>query len=456
MWFPQNPKVLVVDDKYNEVEPLFKVFSLYGIPYIHFDGKEDSCPEQPFTSVRLVILDIDLEGLTEGLDDKSKASALASYLGKLITIKESPYFVLFWTKHEEIIENFIGYLKLDGACPVAWKSMEKPTNKDLNFDYVKNHFFSDFTNDAFEFLLKWEDSVSKDASHFTNNISNIIKKEAEETLLDWNDSVKKVLSKLACSYLGVSKISSEDKDNVLEYASRVLNQSFSEGLSKRIDESISLDIPLQTSVSLQTIAALNSILFIEKINDLKIENGKVFFADENDTIFNLLNDKILSKQGKKECKCTFISVILTPSCDLSHKKYLFTGNPLQEYHRILSGLKIELGGNEDYESYFNYAASAYSKKNKVSNLQIDDKTKKEIKSCISCNKPEFLYETNPFVDENGKVCVFVFHFGTVQTKAIEPGQIKFSYLLKNSLLSDLQTKLANHVNRLGNSMLEYK
>lgn len=455
MWFPQNPKVLVVDDHYEEVEPLLTLFSKQGIPYIYYDGKMDSVPEKPFSSIRYVILDIDLYGRTSGLNEKNKASALAGYLGQLITIKESPYEILFWTRHEDVIEYIISYLNEEDGSPVVYKSLEKPSKDELTPEYVKSKIFSDLNDDAFEFLLKWEDSVSQDASRFTNNISNIIKQEVKKTSEKWNASMKNILSKLACTYLGVSKISSEDKDNALEYASHVFNQSFSEGLSL-VDKSVSLNIPLQTSVSLQTIAELNSILFIDKIGDSKIENGKIFFADEKDTIFSLLNDKILSKQGKKDCKCTFISVILTPSCDLSHKKYLFTGNPLQEYHRILSGLKIEVGDNEDYESYFNYSASAYSKKNKVDNLQIDDKTKKEIKSCISCNKPEFLYETNPFVDENGKVCVFVFHFGTVQTKAIEPGQIKFSYLLKNSLLSDLQTKLANHVNRLGNSMLEYK
>ena len=80
----------------------------------------------------------------------------------------------------------------------------------------------------------------------------------------------------------------------------------------------------------------------------------------------------------------------------------------------------------------------------------------KIQRCISSNRPENLYITQPFMDGDNELFVFVFHFGTIQTKEINPASICFSYLMKNSLVSDLQTKLANHVNRLGNSMLEYK
>lgn len=455
MWFPQNPKVLVVDDKYEEVKPLFNLFSMHGISYIHFDGKKDSLPKQPFSSVRLVILDIDLEGLTEGLDEKSKASALASYLEKLITIKESPYFILFWTKHEEIIDNFIKYLKLDDACPIDWKNMEKPTKEELTLDYIQKHFFSTISNDAFEFLLTWEDAVSKDASHFTNNISNIVKQETKKTLADWNVSMKNILSKFACSYLGMSKISSEDKDNALEYATSILNQSFVEILSLDYSKSMNISLPEKPVVTLETVAQLNSILFIEKCTDNKIENGKVYIDTEDDNIFELLKGKILSKKGAKTCDCQLLSVVLTPECDLAHRKYLYKNDPQTEYHRILYGIKIEIGSNIDYKSFFEYAASAYSKKVKIENTKLSNHLKKDVKNCISCNKPENLYETQPFIDEFGKICVIIFHFGTIQTKEIVPSSISFSYLLKNSLISDLQTKLANHVNRLGNSMLEY-
>lgn len=456
MWFPQNPKVLVVDDEPSEIDPLLKLFSQNGIPYVHFDGKEDSYPEKPFSSIRLVILDIDLEGRTSGLDDKTKASVLATYLSQLITTKDSLYAILFWTKRKEIIDNVIEYLSQDNGEPVVWKDMEKPAKADLNLEYVRKKFFSNLQDDVFEYLIKWEECISNDASLFTNEMSSLAKQNAINNKSDWTASMKSIFSKLACSYNGTSKISSDEKDKALKYATYILNQSFSESLSVVDINFPSVELPETPDISLTSVAQLNSILFIEKCDDSKIENGKVFFNTENHDILELLKKKILSKVGFEDCNCQLVSVVLTPSCDLAHKKYLYKDEPKIEFHRILSGIKIEIGDNADYERYFNYAASACSKKKKIEEFQLSTSQKMELQKCISCNRPENLYETQPFIDNEGKICVIIFHFGTIQTIEINPANISFSYLMKNSLISDLQTKLANHVNRLGNSMLEFK
>lgn len=487
MWFPQNPKVLVVDDKYDEVKPLLRVFSQNGISYIYFDGKMDSIPEKPFSSIRFVILDIDLEERTSGLNEKSKASALAEYLNQLMTIKNSPYVILFWTKHEEIIENIISYLTTEGGAPVVCKNLEKPSDGEISLEYVKEKIFADLNNDAFEFLLQWEENIANEISSFANDFSEIICANSIEKNTSWNDSLKSILSKLACTYAGTNKIDDTFSDKEMLFATKVLNQSFSENLNTTTK--ITFSLPKKSEITLETIAKLNTILFIESINDSIIENGKIYF-EENRELHNLLKEKILTKQGKSTCQCQLVSVILTPSCDLAHKKFL-RDREGSEYHRVLMGLKICIENNN--LSCFEHNASLESNKKRIDDIiSLDEnfmkkineciesgkftseiissnedlekikskiKTlqdlKKKIKSCISGNKPENLYITQPFMDENKKISIFVFHFGTIKTLPINPEKITFSYLMKNSLISDLQTKLANHVNRLGNSMLEY-
>lgn len=187
MWFPQNPKVLVVDDEYKEVEPLLSFFSKNGVPYVYFDGGIDSVPDEPFSSVRLVILDIDLKNRTAGQNDKSKASSLAGYLNELIKIKQSSYAILFWTKHEDVICFVIDYLKKNGGAPVTYKNMEKPISKDITPEYVKEKLLSDLNDDSFEFLLKWEDNNTNEVSRFTNELSKVIVEEALETSTSWSD-----------------------------------------------------------------------------------------------------------------------------------------------------------------------------------------------------------------------------------------------------------------------------
>ena len=496
MYFPKNPKVLVVDDRYDEVEPLLRLFSQNGTPYVYFDGKD--FPETPFTSIRLVILDINLDSITHGLDNKSKASALANYLSKLITIKESYYAILFWTRHKEIIKTIVKYLRKNNAAPVMYKNMDKPTKEEMTLNYVKEKFLADLNSTAFEFLINWEEDVSHNTTNFTNKLVNIVKQEAKKTKTNWDSAITHILAKFTCTYTGKTKIEdSISKEQAITYATRILNKSFAEDLAKNLQNQCTntIKLPSEPIISLKTIAKLNEILFIENTNDKSIEIGKVFFKRDK-KLYELLKKKILTQscQNSQILKTRLIATILTPSCDLAHKKFLnfkSSNDTEYQYHRVLYGLKILICG-DNINTCFEYNASAESNKNRINKIidmdinittEVDScisannlaenytkgeletlknkirklkALKEKIKKCVCGNKPEYLYFTQPFLDEHKKIALFVFHFGTIQTIQIDPATIKFSYLMKNSLISDLQTKLANHVNRLVNNMLEYK
>lgn len=99
-----------------------------------------------------------------------------------------------------------------------------------------------------------------------------------------------------------------------------------------------------------------------------------------------------------------------------------------EIHRLLYGVLIEISkqnyGNDDF-------------------LQL-----------LKKGFPENIYCIKPFYVKNN-VFIILFHFDTINGEKMTPHSRKFELMLKESLSFDLQTKLANHVNRLGNSMLEY-
>ena len=488
MLFSENPKVVIVDDNINEVKGLMAAFSKNGIPFIYISSAKGSEPEEPFSTVRLLILDIDLGDKTPVNGDKIKASMLATLIKKIISPTTNPCICMFWTKNDDLIEDVKGYLR-DTKIPIQFcSSTNKPSETEM-----AEMTISDFeeiiktaaSSSSFDYIIEWENSVQKAAAEFVNKISKIAQDNTSST--DWNDSIRNILSKLACSYTGKSKIAPEEKEDALKYATTILNQSFSETLS--CNSSISFDLPQKPSISLDSIAKLNSILFIDNIDDCKIENGKVFF-ERDEPLHKLLRSKILTKNSHNTINTKLISVILTPSCDLAHKRFL-VDNFSAEYHRILMGLKILIEDNPF--SYFDYTASSEANINRIKKIvsidndftekinsclssnpelkiiveeevldnikqkiKILNKLRKKILNSISVNKPEYLYVTQPFFDEGNKMSLFVFHFGTIRTRIINPKEIKFSYRMKNSLISDLQTKLANHVNRLGNNMLEYK
>jgi hypothetical protein len=122
-------KVIVVDDMFKEVEPLLSALWQKGISCIYLTGQQEYLPERPFSGVRLLFLDIELD--TKALSDKDKASTLAAVVKKIIGEKPSPYFIVFWTKHDDnVIKEVLRYLGTGHISPVGWMNFDKPTSSD--------------------------------------------------------------------------------------------------------------------------------------------------------------------------------------------------------------------------------------------------------------------------------------------------------------------------------------
>jgi len=104
MILPFNGRVVVIDDREDEGIPLLKTLSKYWVSVAYFTGKLDELPEQPFTDVRLVFLDIVLG--TEGQDEKTKLSTALSIIEKVVNKeKNGPFILIAWTKHKELVEK---------------------------------------------------------------------------------------------------------------------------------------------------------------------------------------------------------------------------------------------------------------------------------------------------------------------------------------------------------------
>lgn len=451
MLFPQNPKVVIVDDDYGDVALLLQTFSKKGIPYIYLNGTEDSEPTKPFSGIRLLILDIDIEGRTNSAtDEKSKASALSVYIKKIIDNKDYPYFILFWTKHDEIISKIIENLTLENMAPIGYGNLNKPTREqmeNLSISEIEDKIKNATSSESFEYLMEWENSVQEKSADFVNSISNI----AKNNDLDWEDSIKQLFTKLCCSYTGNEKIDVTDTSN-MDYATMILNRSFSDSLQYHLKSQIT-NLPLSVNLSLHTIADLNTRLFFEDIVDNKIETGKIFIEEFQDNIKNILLKTVLVGKIPEGIKASLVGAIMTPSCDLAHNKFL--KNQDMEIHRVVYGLLIE-NIDEKYEELFSYHHMVSKDKAKINECtDIPEKLKEMLNKRIIERKPENLFSIQPFLTSKKQVSIILFNFSTIMSKEINLKDINFIFKMKENLTFDLQSKLANHINRLGNSMLEY-
>ena len=105
--------MVIIDDKFEEALPLFRILSKDRVAVTFFSGRIEELPPEPFRDVRMVFLDIVLEGL-EGADDKTRISTLVNVINKVVSKENGPFILVIWTKHPEFIQNIQKALKEAG------------------------------------------------------------------------------------------------------------------------------------------------------------------------------------------------------------------------------------------------------------------------------------------------------------------------------------------------------
>lgn len=106
---PAYGKVLIIDDKYEDVIPIQNILAENGVPYIFYDYTVFKDIEvKRVDAVRMVFLDIRLEDGIQG--PKNIATVLAAVIEKVIQPKNGPYAVVLWTNEIALKEEIQGYL----------------------------------------------------------------------------------------------------------------------------------------------------------------------------------------------------------------------------------------------------------------------------------------------------------------------------------------------------------
>jgi hypothetical protein len=119
-----NGRVVVIDDKLeDEALPLMQVLSQKGISYRYFSGKESELPSAPSGPVRIVFLDIYLEGMSDStFDEDQTPPVLAGVLDRIVGPDNGPYVIVAWTTHENHVQKVIDALT---HRPTAHFDMDK-------------------------------------------------------------------------------------------------------------------------------------------------------------------------------------------------------------------------------------------------------------------------------------------------------------------------------------------
>ncbi len=419
MQLPNGGRIVLIDDTREEAFPLMETFGRYSIPYLYYDGTAGKLPDNPPGGVRFVFLDIELQGM-RGQDDKTKASGLTACLKKIISASNGPYVIIFWTKlKQEVIELVIQNCTKAAIPPVSWLDLEKTEcikpDKSYDMQKLSKKLREKLSSiGAFRLYVEWENALHSASKKFICEFSNLVPSGE-----GWSEGTSALFYKLYKSYVDKNEI--QDQAEQFKCACLLMNCSFLDTL-----QSISAtDFQLPDGFRLAsgnidgiTLAKLNTSLFLNNSLLSRPATGYVY-REENESLQSSLIESLFKKDGSP-VEIQLCKIIITPECDLAQNKTLKHRCESKErkMHRIIYGLLFPF--SDDLKSY--------RKKNDAQ------------------------FEVGAIWHE-GQSYALVLHFSTLSFQ--HEGELSGNplFALKRDLVFDIQSKAANHVNRLGNFQL---
>ena len=415
---------MVIDDKEDEASALIRALSERDIPVLYFKGREKELPRNPLTGIRVVFLDMKLEGM-ERQEPETIASSLMQLLKKAISNVNGPYLIFAWTKHEDVLKVFqeqLGTRGLDVPKPCFLVNMEKTacmSDGKLDYATVSNQLGEKLGElPLFKFLTKWERTVADSQSEVISLVSSMVEGGDVAT---WKDELGKILYQIADAQSGRAL---EEKDETISHsAMKALDSILRDCIEKRvslIDEEF-LERPANVEINDDIKATINTRI---NLRDLQTANagtapGNLYILRDfehlreyldylSEDIDSFKKGYFNSMDGLEGLK--FCMLEITPICDYACRKWRAS--------RLLVGFLVPAA------------------------------LEKKIKDA------DFLY-TTPLFSLEGHTCYLVFNFyymALVQFNKLNDFAPR--YQVRIDLLSDIQSKFSAHISRRGVVKLE--
>ena len=316
--FPQYGRVVIIDDKLEEIKGLIDLLSKQSIPFVYLENVPYEYAQFKGLGIRIVFLDLVLANAT---DEKTVKSILYGNLTQLIKEDNGPYIIAVWSTQREHYENQIEDLRAELTYPpediiYLDKTPYKEYNEDLK-ERLEKDFEKAFSDcKLLRFLALWENSINKSAIKATskyekllpkgNKVNPFIDNLARMILskhVELNDIPNR--SKLSSAYEGLNLLLNKEANNG--------NQLITEIASKTI--SITADSP-----TIDQLRA-NTLLWIGDKYDFN--SPKNVYKSNNQ-----ISSYLFPEQNLDEDVLMFVEIDITNKCTYLQNKTHITGHQL--------------------------------------------------------------------------------------------------------------------------------
>ena len=448
MNIPINGRIAIIDDKVEQALPLMNVLARKRHACQYFSGELRYLPPEGQSSndIRVLFLDINL------LDDATHTpqqlkGRLVPVLQRVISASNFPWVLIYWSRHEEeyavLVEEIFDKI-LHDRKPIVRLSQNKTDyftmegKQTPDFDTKINELFGAIAarlleQPAYRQLIAWENLLHDAADKTLKDIFN-----AMHLHPDWKSNANFLLERLGESYAG-KFFRTQSPEEKIRSAFQTLNIVYADTLEYAVSNT-GISRPAELSydpgfASRENIYKINKKLLVSMDGDPIDYSGMVIRDDHpagEDIYKKLLNDsfsrtkveeeapddvtkKVLEKMCSEKRQAIRVSwkkihLVVTPLCDVVQGKAVNS--------RVIKGFLIR----EELKEY------------------IDERS-------------EAIY-VSPKFDVGGTVYAMVLNFRYFYTTLfndtnLQEGGLTPLFRIRQSLLSEIQSKLARHISRQG-------
>lgn len=375
-------KVVALDNDRNELDLAIKGLSMALMPVLPllYDSLSgvDHLLQEPLHGVRIVFCDINLTETSGTLNASQVTGSIAEALGKIVSLDNGPYALIFWSKHTDLVngiqEQFIQRYndilapsiigRLDkNHLPVGTDDMNQQNENIKYFTQKLKEILTE--NPVMELLFRWETLCAKSSTETTNSLYKVSCPENSwENVGENGVTLASTLKKIAEETIGIENLPSRSAFALKEGLTPLLHDNLQnlnddnfDQLAKKIIEDV-MNGKNETPIDS---ASLNTFYHIGHQHVSPDERGSFIFVDESPksqfaTLFqhewrDIASEFYTLRSGKAEKEgvtkdaleeALLVGVIeISPACDHAQSKnrnhrYLLTALLPDKYLKVVT------------------------------------------------------------------------------------------------------------------------
>ena len=407
---PKLKEAVVIDDKEDDAFPLIRALWKLGISCRYFSGKVNELPAQPVSGVRLVFLDLVLDETAASTNPDDKVSKVINVLLKVIGSDDSFYLAMLWTANSNSDLPYKLKQKLEETGITKSFSFETLNKADFRDGdkYDENRLNKEIRKrisklKQTKLLLEWEDIVDKARANTINTFLEGWYQNNDQ------DQLSDLLFRLSEAYTKVDNSSNKKKAvNALLAFNSIFTDTLENDIRTKDFWGVSqIKKSNSNKDSIQKRATINRKLILFNYQNTELYPGNVY--ESKGKLRRTIGYKNLFEKSYPPKSVKHISLEISPYCDYEQKKIKLS--------RILPGILFTV---------------------------YNDTKILKLKSCYA-----YIY-TTPIIEIGGAISRLVFDFRYMY--AIDPKELrdmKPMFMLRNNIVTDIQSRLASHINRPG-------